>query len=199
MNTLLIGTVLLSALHALIPSHWLPIVAIGREAKWSVSKMLRITWWAGLAHVVSTLILGLALAVLGKYISAQIEGFMHDIAPALLMLLGVFYLYRHYYHHHFHLPPEATRRGILASLLLAMFLSPCLEVVPYFFYGGDYGYGFVGLLALTYAVLTLGGMLLWVWLANRGLERLNWHAWEHNAGLISGIVLIVSGLVLWWH
>ena len=41
-------------------------------------------------------------------------------------------------------------------------------------------------------------MLIWVGIALRGLQKLDWHAWEHNAGLITGIVLIVSGLLFVW-
>jgi hypothetical protein len=38
-------------------------------------------------------------------------------------------------------------------------------------------------------------MVVWVWLAQHGLHRLNWHRWEHNAGIITGITLVVSGII----
>ena len=39
-------------------------------------------------------------------------------------------------------------------------------------------------------------MLLWVFLAMRGLKKLDWHALEHNAGLITGVTLILAGILL---
>jgi hypothetical protein len=77
-----------------------------------------------------------------------------------------------------------------------MFLSPCFEIEGYFLAAGQYGIGFVLFLALLYGVITIGGMLIWVWMALRGLQRLDWHALEHNAGLIAGVTLIISGVLL---
>jgi hypothetical protein len=37
--------------------------------------------------------------------------------------------------------------------------------------------------------------MLWIHFAYKGLVKLNWHKWEHNAGLISGGVLIVTGIL----
>jgi nickel/cobalt transporter (NicO) family protein len=198
MQTLLIGTALMSIFHALIPSHWLPVVAIGREAKWSSGKVLRVTLLLGLAHVLGTVLLGLVLAGAGQAAASAVTAFTEWVAPSLLVLMGIFYIYRHYYHHHFHLHRQDARWGVVASLMLAMFLSPCLEIEANFFAAGQFGWPFVGLLALVYSGVTLLGMLVWVRLVLGGLERINWHAWEHFAGLISGVVLIVSGVILFF-
>jgi nickel/cobalt exporter len=39
---LLLGSLVLSLLHAAIPNHWLPIVAIGKRAGWSAAEKLRV-------------------------------------------------------------------------------------------------------------------------------------------------------------
>lgn len=196
METLLAGSALLSIFHALIPSHWLPVLAIGRQEGWSNRQVLWVTFLAGSAHVTSTVLLGGGLAVLGGILASQMEAFTRWLAPTLLFALGVFYVWRHYYHHHFHLHHQNMRWGLLASLTLAMFFSPCLEIVGYFVAAGQYGWPFVGLVALLYGALTILGMLVWVWLALHGLHRLNWHRWEHNAGLITGFTLMASGVLL---
>ena len=198
MSTLLIGSLLLSFFHALIPSHWLPVLAIGRQEGWSARKTLWITVLTGLAHVLSTVFVGLALAALGGVLAHSLEAFTHLLAPVLLGVLGIFYLYQHYRHHHFHLHRQSTRWGVIGTLAAAMFLSPCLEIEGYFLAAGQYGLGFVALMALLYGLVTIAGMLVWVYLALHGLKRLDWHAWEHSAGLITGITLIVSGLALLW-
>ncbi len=198
METLLTGSALLSLFHALIPSHWLPVIAIGRQEKWPVRQILWVTFLAGLAHVLSTVLLGGALAAVGGVLSGRLEAFTHWIAPGLLMALGIFYIWRHYYHHHFHLHAQNMRWGVVTSLTVAMFFSPCLEIEGYFLAAGPYGWPFVGVLALLYGVLTILGMLVWVRLVLSGLHRLNWHKLEHNAGLITGVTLIFSGLALFF-
>jgi hypothetical protein len=114
----------------------------------------------------------------------------------LLIGLGSFYIYQHYFHHHFHLHDRPPGMGLVVSLAAAMFLSPCFEIEGYFLTAGQYGWDFVVFLAVMYGMLTIGGMLIWMRLALHGLRRLNWHTWEHRAGLISGITLIVSGALM---
>ncbi|MEO6759092.1 MAG: hypothetical protein ABIO24_06520 [Saprospiraceae bacterium] len=196
MLTLLAGTALLSIFHALIPSHWLPVLAVSKQQHWPTRQTLLITLLAGSAHVLSTVLLGGLFAALGGTLAAKAAGFTQWFAPVVLTAMGLFYIYQHYYHHHFHLHQQRTHWGLVASLALAMFLSPCLEIEGFFLVAGSFGWGFVALLALVYAVVTVSGMVLWVWLALNGLHRLNWHRWEHNAGIITGVTLIVSGVLM---
>ena len=195
MQTLLIGSALLSLFHALIPSHWLPILAIGRQHAWSTYKIMWVTLVAGSMHVLSTVLAGGVFAALGTVLADQAEKWSAWISPVALIGLGGYYIWAHYYHHHFHLHKQSTNWGIIGSLAIAMFFSPCLEIEGYFLAAGQYGWWFVALLALTYGVTTVIGMLVWVCLALHGLHRLNWHAWEHNAGIITGITLVVSGVL----
>lgn len=198
MGTLFFGSLLLSVFHALIPSHWLPVLAIGRQEGWTNRYILWITFITGMAHVLSTVLFGVALAAVGSMLAQHVAAFTHWLSPAVLCVLGSFYLYQHYRHHHFHLQRQSTRFGIIGTLAFAMFLSPCLEIEGYFLAAGHYGWSFVALQALVYAVVTVSGMLAWVRLVLGGLKRLDWHAWEHNAGLITGLTLILSGLALIW-
>ncbi len=196
METILAGSALLSIFHALIPSHWLPVLAVGRQENWSPGRILWVTFLAGLAHVLSTVFLGSALAAVGGLLAARLEVFAYWMAPVLLFALGIFYIYRHYYHHHFHLHTQNLPWGVVATLTIAMFFSPCLEIEGYFLSAGQFGWKFVLLLSLLYGFLSIAGMLIWVRLAISGLKRINWHRWEHNAGLITGVTLIASGFAL---
>ncbi|MCC7507359.1 MAG: hypothetical protein IT259_18780 [Saprospiraceae bacterium] len=200
MYSLLVGTVVLSVFHALIPSHWLPVLAVSRQGGWTVRYTLLVTFFAGFAHVLSTVLLGFILSLAGRTLAVQVEGFTHWMAPALLVFMGGYFIYRHYYHHHFHLTGENFSWGVVTSLIVAMFFSPCLEIEGFFLAAGQYGWRFVVLLATTYALVSIIGMLLWVRLALAGLKKMDWHAWEHNAGLITGITLVLAGVaMLWWH
>ena len=62
MLSIIIGSLLISLLHAVIPNHWLPVLAIGKKEGWSLAETSRITFIAGMAHVISTIIIGLLLA-----------------------------------------------------------------------------------------------------------------------------------------
>jgi hypothetical protein len=198
MEALLTGSILLSIFHALIPSHWLPVLAIGRQEGWATRQILWVTFLAGVAHVSSTVLLGGALAAAGGALSVEVEMFARWGAPVLLVALGGFYIWRHYFHHHFHLHSEGMRWGVVTSLAAAMFFSPCLEIEGYFLAAGRYGWPFVGLLALLYGAVTIAGMLIWVRLVLGGLQKLNWHRWEHNAGLVTGFTLVASGVALFF-
>ena len=81
------------------------------------------------------------------------------------------------------------------ALVIAMFLSPCLEIEAYFLLAGTKGWWAVLTIAVLYLVISVTGMVLWVRLAYRGILKLNWHTLEHNAGIITGCTLIVTGIL----
>lgn len=198
MYELLFASLTISLLHAAIPNHWLPIVAIGKKSGWSAAKAVRITTLAGGAHALSSILIGLALSLLGWQMSGWLTFFSHTAAPVLLMVLGGVFIWRHYYHQHFHLhgnlaEPTSERQFIIA-LAIAMFFSPCLEICAFFLLAGTHGWSAVFVLSGFYFLTTVAGMAVWVWLVWHGLKLRNWHALEHNAGIISGVVLVLSGL-----
>ncbi len=92
--------------HAAIPTHWLPFVAAGRAQRWSHSKTLLITALAGTGHVLTTALLGLILTIFGAALSSRIGTWFPRIAGALLIGLGLFYIWRQlsgHAHSHTHL------------------------------------------------------------------------------------------------
>jgi len=199
MYSLIIGTILLSLLHAIIPNHWLPILAIGRKEGWSLSEVSGVTFVAGFAHVLSTIAIGIILGLLGYQLAINIQYFTRIIAPALLILLGAFFIYRHHRHHHFHLhmKPETKipRTRIVLTLVIAMFFSPCLEIQAYFLLAGARGFLVVIAVGAIYLVVTVLGMVLWVRAAYTGISKFDWHSIEHKSGNIAGWTLILTGII----
>ena len=197
MYSIIIGSLLISLLHAVIPNHWLPVLAIGKKENWDLAETEKVTFICGLAHVLSTVIIGILLGLIGLELNENIEHFTHIIAPSILILMGLYFVRQHYVHHHFHLEKQniagKPKRKIISALVIAMFLSPCMEIEAYFLLAGTKGWWFMGLIALMYSVITITGMVIWIRFAYKGLLKLNWHKWEHNAGLISGGVLIITG------
>ena len=199
MYSIIIGSLLISLLHAVIPNHWLPVLAIGKKEGWSLAETSRITFIAGIAHVISTVIIGLLLGMIGGELAHHVEHFSHIIGPSVLILLGLYFVGQHYRHHHFHLQEEQikkkTKRSIIFALVIAMFLSPCMEIEAYFLLAGAKGWYVMAAIATMYSVITIAGMLIWIRVVYGGLLKLNWHKWEHNAGIITGLVLIITGII----
>lgn len=197
MNALITGSLTLSLLHALIPSHWLPFVTIGQTERWSQKQLLTVTVVAGLAHTISTTLLGILVSLAGLQLAQNYHDLSERVIPLLLLALGLWYLMQHLRHHHVHdhIDAEVTRktrsfRALLLSLGLAMFLSPCLEIEAYFLSAGAKGWQAVLLVALIYNLITLSGMLLMVSLGRRGLSQVNPRWFEHNENLITGLTLV---------
>jgi putative Mn2+ efflux pump MntP len=196
MFSILVGSLLLSLLHAVIPSHWLPVIAIGRKEGWSLAETSRVTFLAGLAHVISTIIIGVLLGVIGDELKDHIEDFTRVIGPTILILVGIYFIRQHYQHHHFQVDDKLkSKNHIIASLVVAMLLSPCMEIEAYFLLAGSISWYFIGTIAIIYALVSITGMLIWVRVAYKGLLKLNWHSLEHNAGMITGAVLIITGII----
>ena len=199
MVSILTGSLIISLLHAIIPNHWLPVLAIGRKEGWSLAETTSITFIAGMAHVLSTIIIGLLLAMIGSELTEHIEDFTKIIGPSILILIGLYFVRQHYTHHHFHLEKKQiekkSKSSIIVALAIAMFLSPCMEIEAYFLLAGSKGWYFLALIASLYTIITITGMLIWIRIAYKGLLKLNWHKWEHNAGIITGMVLIVTGII----
>lgn len=198
MVTLIVGSLVLSVLHALIPNHWLPVLAVSRRESWTIGQTTSVTFLSGLSHALSTVIIGTVVGLLGIKLAEHIEIFAHLVAPIILIALGLFYIYQHHRHKHFHIHAQAkplSKRKIIIGLVIAMFFSPCFEIEAYFLMAGMHGWKQVALLAILYTVVTVTGMVLWVRLTYQGLVRLNWHSLEHNAGIITGITLVLTGVV----
>ena len=199
MYSIVVGSILLSLLHAVIPNHWLPVLAIGKKEKWSLQEVTNVTFLSGLAHALSTIFIGVLIGFLGLQLSANIQYFTHVIAPAILIALGCFFIYQHHRHKHFHLhqtpKPARSKRKIILALVTAMFLSPCLEIEAYFLLAGTKGLWAVASIAALYLVITVTGMVLWVRLAYKGVLKLNWHTLEHNSGIITGYTLVATGII----
>jgi putative Mn2+ efflux pump MntP len=196
MTEQLAGAIIISLLHGLIPSHWLPMLSIGKKYGWPLRKILFFSFQTAMAHALSTVVIGIVISLGGGWIAHQFDGWYHWIPAMLLIGLGCWFIYRHYKHHHFHVHPDTgDSKPMIWPLLLAMFLSPCLEIEGYFFTMASAGWFWIMVLSLIYITTTLLSMLTWVWIAYRGLEKIDAHKWTHNAGIITGLVLIVSGIL----
>lgn len=92
-------------LHAVIPTHWLPFVVAARAQRWSRTKTLVVTGFAGTGHVLFTTALGMLVVWGGMAINKRIGSAFSLVAGGVLIALGIFYLLRQLRggHRHVHL------------------------------------------------------------------------------------------------
>jgi putative Mn2+ efflux pump MntP len=200
MLQLFFGSILLSLVHAAIPNHWLPVVAIGRAENWSQKETLLVAAISGFAHTLSTVLVGITIGIIGISLSRNYTFIAESVAPSVLIVLGLIYLIIDLLKHHKHV--RGTNAGkirnrskwaIITSLAFAMFLSPCIEIEAYYFQAGSQGWPGIIIVSFIYVVLTVAGMIILVYLANKGVRAIRSHFLDHHEKLLSGMVLILLG------
>jgi len=203
LTQILLGSLLLSAIHALIPNHWIPLVAIGRAEGWSRAETLLITGITGLAHVTSTILIGIVAGLLGHELSTRYASVTSVVAPSILIGLGVIYLVldvagRRRQHDHFETRErgsKVSRFSLVASLCLGMFFSPCIEIEAYYFTAGTLGWPGIVAVSLVYLVVTVAGMVVLVDLGLKGAERIESDFLEHHEKGVTGLLLMGLGVL----
>lgn len=202
LSQIIIGAFLLSIVHALIPNHWIPLVALSKAESWNEKSTMGITAIAGFAHTLSTIIIGIIVGLLGYKLSGSYTFIVGVIAPSLLILLGIIYLIRstrankHHHHHDIHIdePQKKTTTAIILTLTISMFFSPCLEIEAYFFVASKLGWEGIIAVSVIYTIITIAGMLILVWLGMKGVKKIKSHFLEHHEKTITGMNLIVLGI-----
>jgi nickel/cobalt transporter (NicO) family protein len=200
MLSLLTATVLLAAVHALIPNHWLPLVAVAKAERWKKQELTIVTLLAAAAHVTGTVALGVVLGLIGKELQEEFGRTITIATSVLLIAFGLIYFTVNLPHHHHSTQQDVqeykkSKRRWLWIFIGMMFLSPCLEVESLFLSAGVFGMGAVASLAATYAVISILGIWLLVSLGIKGVNLLPAEFIEHNEKKISGAVLILVGIV----
>lgn len=200
MLSLIAGTVLLSIIHAAIPNHWMPLVLLGRSEGWTTGETAVITFVSGVAHSLSTVILGVLIGGIGYSLSREYLVVGTYIAPLVLIFMGVVYFSLDLQHRrHEHMPSDRgvtgrSRVSVVLLMALSMFLSPCLEIESYFFTAGAHGWQGIGMVALLYPVLSVGTMVLLVYLGRKSMIRWNLAVLDHHEKKITGFILIGLGI-----
>ncbi len=208
MYQVFIGSLVLSLIHALIPNHWIPIIAISKTERWSQRRTLWATVITGFAHTFSTIIVGIVVGLIGYKLSASYEIISTVAAPVILISLGVIYLLLDlrggsHHHSHDHTPQTAAVQktgksrwhAILISLSVAMFLTPCVEIEAYYFQAGTIGWMGIFIVSAVYLVTSIVVMLLLVYLGMKGVNTFNSHFLEHHEKGITGLVLVALGIL----
>ncbi len=207
MYSILIGSLLLSITHALIPNHWFPLAAVSKTENWSRSETALVTAITGFLHTLSTIIIGIIIGFAGYKLGDAVETVSGIYAPVVLILLGLYFIIRNLRnksHTHCHINPEQikqasrkSKRAIITALGTMMFFSPCVEIEAYYFSAGQAGWKGIALLSAVYLSVTVIAMVIIVELSRKSLDLLNrkLHFLEHYEKLVTGVILIALGIL----
>lgn len=194
-------------LHAVLPTHWLPFVLVGRGQGWSHRRTLGAAALSGLAHVVVTIVIGLAVVMVGVEIDKRFNGALSAISAAILALLGLYFLFTQgrgarAVHDQAAAPVRryASDRAALWSLIAVLAFYPSEAFLPLYLSGAAHGWSAFVVLSLILLVATLAGMMLFTSLALAGASRLKLERWERYERLVLAVVLFaLAAMILFWR
>ncbi len=233
-QSLLVATVAtVGVLHTLVPDHWAPIVVLGRQQGWSVSRTARAAALAGVGHVTTTLLLGLLLWVVGAALAVRYAHLVSVAAAVALLVFGAWIAYGGWRelrggvdhdadvgHAHLHRHADATEHvhwhdhdGHLhatdggaavihehdhavtgrTALLLILGSSPMIEGLPAFFAASPYGMSLLCVMAVVFALATIGTYVGVSAAGVSGLQRISLGPLERYGEVASGVFVALVG------
>ena len=194
-------------LHAALPTHWLPFVLIGRAQRWTLPRMLGAVTSAGLAHIVTTAVVGGLVVAAGLAVDQWISGLLPHLAAVLLLLFGTFYLSRALIRRP--VPaggpplelaePTVSHAAAFWGLVAMMAVSPGEVLLPIYLSQAEEGLAVLAALTVAFALGTVGGMAVFTLLARAGWSVLRLERWARYEGAVLGGALIVIGLLVLVH
>src|SRR5262249_20897098 len=86
---LLVGAIAaVGVLHTMVPDHWVPISLIARQRGWSKGETARASLLAGVGHVLSTLLIALAVWLAGVVFASRFGRVVDTASSIALMAFG---------------------------------------------------------------------------------------------------------------
>lgn len=198
------AALIFAALHAILPTHWMPFILVGRAQNWRGRQILGVVAVAGLGHAVVTCLLGLGVAWAGKQFLYRLEGFEVPFTVAVLGLFGTWFLWKGRKHAgsagHAH-EVNLDDRTAAISLILMLSLQPCGAATALFLSWGPMvpwtSMILAALIMSAVTVLIMVGLTSATLKRTRGLQ-LEWA--EHNEKLVIGaLFLILAALAAVFH
>jgi hypothetical protein len=205
--SLLGGGFIAAFLHAALPTHWLPFVLVGRAQRWSGGRTLLAVTTAGLAHIVTTAVLGGLIVAAGLALDQWVQGLLPHLSAVLLFLFGAFYLARATLKRPAaaggpavsESEPAVSDRAAFLGLVAMMAISPGEVLLPIYLSASAEGVAALGLLSVVFAVGTVLGMAVFTALAHAGASILRLERWARYEGAVLGLALIALGLLVALH
>lgn len=222
LQVLLLTAVTVSCLHTVTgPDHYIPFIALSRVRGWKVGKTVAWTLLCGVAHVGSSVLLGLLGIGLGWSLSkiSGLEDVRGGLAGWALLTFGLLYtiwglkrawsnkVHKHfdvyddgeiyvYEHKHGQIVYPQERTKVTPWIMLIIFgLGPCEPMIPLLTYPSvqHSTYGMIMLIVCftLFTLLTMTGMVL---LGYYGFSMLKTSWLERYVHALGGLTILVCGI-----
>ncbi len=210
--------------HTLLgPDHYLPFIVLAKARQWSGVKTAVITLLCGLAHILSSVVLGFIGVALGIAVFRleAFESFRGELAAWLLLAFGFTYFIwgihrairkRPHEHPHLHEGESAhlhlhghiaghthvhTANSVSLTpwILFTIFLfGPCEPLIPILMYpAAKSNMMSVALVASIFGLVTIATMLSVVLASYYGLSKLSLPRPERYAHALAGLTILLCG------
>ena len=225
---LLLGAAgVVAILHSILPDHWVPLAVVARTQRWSLLHVGRVTLLASLGHVITSLVLGGFVALIGLQFQHEIETQQGHIVGAVLVLTGIgFFIWGlvghgpHGHHHdedhahdhelgHKHGHPHEHEHSLrkeqslikrLAAIAVpfGMAASPDLTILPVALAASAVGTVAVVSVLSVFAIFTIATFISLTVIATLAGYQIKGDWLEKNANTITSLVLIAIGIVAYF-
>ncbi len=190
--------------------HTLPFIMLARAQKWSLARLLSITFLCGTGHVLFSVLLGLLGISTGVGIDRLeiIEARRGQMAAWLLIGFGLAYAIwslhrerkkRSSLHLEPDLPSQRQRRRLATvwGLFIVAVLGPCEPLIPVLMAPAfDQMWSTVVVVVLIFGLVTVGTMCLLVTIGYFGLKLPVFSFLERHVHTASGLAIAGSGLAI---
>lgn len=184
------------------PDHYLPFIVLAKSGKWSLPKTGWVTFLCGLAHILSSVVLGLIGVAFGITLSKLefFESFRGNFAAWGLVIFGLIYflwgLYKAFKNQpHKHLHPNVS---ITPWILFTIFVfGPCEPLIPILMYPAAKN-SLWGLILVTtvFGTITISTMLFIVFISILGINLLPLEKLERYNHALAGAAICICGLAI---
>lgn len=214
-------------IHTLLgPDHYLPFIVLSEAKKWNLKKTMLITFFCGIGHVLSSVILGLIGIAVGISVSklVAVESFRGNIAAWLFIAFGLVYMVisirsiykkKRHTHSHFH-----SGEGVHAHdhnhhlehshihekdqvnttpwiLFLIFVFGPCEPLIPIVMYpAAENNIAGAVAVSILFSVVTISTMMAIVLAFKLGFSKINLKPIEKYSNLIAGAMIFLSGIAI---
>jgi len=190
--------------HAILgPDHYAPFIAISNALSWSRAKTAFIVFISGLAHVLSSVVIGGIGLLLGLSLKSLewFEGTRGEVAGWLLILAGIFYfiwsLRRKYHHHHPEISPAQVKRTVAFWTLVGLFvLGPCEPLIPLMFVAVQISWPAVIISATVFLILTVIMMEVLVLAGVEGIRLIPVKLSHRLGNVVASLFIVALGVAL---
>lgn len=208
------------------PDHYLPFIVMSKARNWSLGRTMILTFFCGLGHVFSSVLIGILGVSVGIALSKleAFESIRGSLAGWALMAFGLVYTVwgirnaiRNKPHSHLHLHADggkhthehthhdehshvhdAKKKNITPWILFTIFvLGPCEPLIPILMYpAAQKSVSGLVFVTIIFAVTTIGTMMAVVFVASLGLKMVFFKTMERYTHALAGGIILLSGVAI---